>query len=233
MKSRALAFGCLLLGGILGLISSAQPWWRASGEGVVVKFTGTQVAGGLSQALGIVALAGTLLMLVLQARGRRVVGAVLLLVGLGLVLSGTLRLQPSADAVRSQVREVSLVDAFQLSVTSWPWIFAFSGVLIVTGAVLTLITAAQWPARSERFRAGRVPGQLANSDDPAELWKAMDAGADPTADDHDTPIRDDPKVRDRSSGDTMDATEQVQQLPWSPTSHIPGRVQRDWRGREA
>ena len=97
-------------------------------------------------------------MLVLQARGRRVVGAVLLLVGLGLVLSGTLRLQPSADAVRSQVREVSLVDAFQLSVTSWPWIFAFSGVLIVTGAVLTLITAAQWPARYERFRAGRVPG---------------------------------------------------------------------------
>jgi hypothetical protein len=31
----------------------------------------------------------------------------------------------------------------------------------------------------------------------------------------------------------MDATEQVQQLPWSPTGHIPGRVQRDWRGREA
>ena len=153
MKSRALAFGCLLLGGILGLISSAQPWWRASGEGVLVKFTGTQVTGGLSQALAIVALAGTLLMLVLQARGRRVIGAILLLVGLGLVLSGTLRLQPSADAVRSQVREVSLVDAFQLSVTAWPWIFALSGVAIVTGAVLTMITATHWPARSERFRA--------------------------------------------------------------------------------
>ena len=274
MKSRALAFGCLLLGGILGLISSAQPWWRASGEGVLVKFTGTQVSGGLSQALAIVALAGTLLMLVLQARGRHVIGAVLLLVGLGLVLTGTLRLQPSADAVRSQVREVSLVDAFQLSVTAWPWIFALSGVVIVTGAVMTMITATHWPARSERFHAGQVTGRQANYDDPAELWKAMDAGADPTTDasvgnraplhgeggsggafppratttavdspcdaraaegidDHDTPIGDDPEVRDRSSGDTMDATEQVQQLPWSPTSHIPGRVQRDWRGREA
>ena len=51
MKTRALAFGCLLLGGVLGLISSAQPWWRASGERVLVKFTGTQVTGGLSQAL--------------------------------------------------------------------------------------------------------------------------------------------------------------------------------------
>jgi hypothetical protein len=30
----------------------------------------------------------------------------------------------------------------------------------------------------------------------------------------------------------MDATEQVQQLPWSPSSQIPGRVQRDRRGRE-
>jgi uncharacterized membrane protein (TIGR02234 family) len=233
MKSRALAFGCLLLGGIVGLISSAQPWWRASGEGVVVKFTGSQVTGGLSQALAIVALAGTLLMLVLQARGRRVVGGVLLLVGLGFVLSGALRLQPSADAVRSQVREVSLVDAFQLSVTVWPWIFALSGVAIATGAVLTMITAAHWPARSERFRASQVTGRLADSDDPAELWKAMDAGADPTTNDHDTPIGDDPEVRDRSSGDTMDATEQVQQLPWSPTSHIAGRVQRDWRGRKA
>jgi hypothetical protein len=29
----------------------------------------------------------------------------------------------------------------------------------------------------------------------------------------------------------MDATEQVQQLPWSPTSQIPGRVQHDRRGR--
>ena len=54
MKSRALAFGCLLVGGGLALMSSAQPWWRATGEGVVVKFTGSQVTGGLSQALGIV-----------------------------------------------------------------------------------------------------------------------------------------------------------------------------------
>ena len=30
----------------------------------------------------------------------------------------------------------------------------------------------------------------------------------------------------------MGATGQAQQLPWSPTSHLPGPVQRDWRGRE-
>lgn len=245
MKSRVLVFGCLLVGDVLALMSSAQPWWRATGEGVVVKFTGTQVTGGLSQALGIVALAGTLLMLVLQVRGCRVVAAMLLVVGVGLVLAGALRLQPSADAVRSQVREISLVDAFQLSLTAWPWLFILSGALIVSGAALTMITAARWPSRSRSFSPAPSVGEPVNADDPAELWKAMDAGADPTiaadfprdareaedTDDLDTPRGDDPKVRDRRSGDTMDPTEQVQQLPWSPTSQIPGRVQHDRRGR--
>ena len=237
MKSRALAFGCLLVGGALALICSAQPWWRATGEGVVMKFTGTQVTGGLSQALGIVSLAGTLLMLVLKARGRRVVGALLLLVGMGVVLTGAFRLRPSADAVRSQVREVSLADVFQLGVTAWPWAFALSGVLIVAGAALTIATAGRWPSQNERFRpeVGPAKGtmQLAGIDDPAGLWKAMDAGADPTADDHDTPTVDDPKMRDRSPGDTMDATEQAQQSFWSLTSRIPAHVERDWRGNEA
>jgi uncharacterized membrane protein (TIGR02234 family) len=245
MKSRVLAFGCLLVGGVLALMSSAQPWWRATGEGVVVKFTGSQVTGGLSQALGIVALAGTLLMLVLQVRGRRLVAAMLFLVGVGLVLAGALRLRPSADAVRSQVREISLVDAFQLSLTAWPWLFILSGALIVSGATLTMITAARWPSRSRSFGPAPRVGEPVNADDPAELWKAMDAGTDPTiaadlprgaraaenTDDHDTPRGDDPKMRDRRSGDTMDPTEQVQHLPWSPTSQIPGRVQHDRRGR--
>jgi uncharacterized membrane protein (TIGR02234 family) len=214
MRSRTLAFGCLLVGGTMALVCSAQPWWRATGEGFVVTFTGTQVTGGLSQALGIVCLAGTLLMLVLRAGGRRLVGALLLLVGIGVVLTGALRLQPSADAVRSQVREVSLADAFQLGVTAWPWVFALFGVLVATGAALTVITADRWPSQNERFRSevgsGKATMQRADIDDPAGLWKAMDAGADPTADDHDTPTVDDPKMRDRGSGDTMDATEQAQ-----------------------
>ena len=32
MRSRALAFSCLLIGGALALIGSAQPWWRASAK---------------------------------------------------------------------------------------------------------------------------------------------------------------------------------------------------------
>jgi uncharacterized membrane protein (TIGR02234 family) len=197
MRSRALAFGCLLLSGGLALVGSAQPWWRAVGEGVAVKFSGTQATGGLSQALAIVALAGTLLMLALRTRGRRVIGALLLLVGAGIGVVGGLRLQPSAGAVRSQMREVSLADAFHVSATVWPWVFALSGVLVAAGAVLTITTARTWPSGSDRFQPGSSKAAAGTSDDPTELWKAMDVGVDPTADPH---------VHNRAAGDTMENT---------------------------
>ena len=181
MRSRALAFGCLLLGSALALVGGAQPWWRATGEGVVLRFTGTQATGGLSQALAIVALAGTLLMLALRTRGRRVVGALLLLVGVGLAMLGGLGLQPNADAVGSEVHGVGLA-AFQLSATVWPWVFAVSGALVAIGGALTMITAGTWPARSNRFQPGQSKAEVPASEDPAELWKAMDSGADPTID---------------------------------------------------
>jgi len=206
MRSRALAFGCLLLGGGLALVGSAQPWWRAVGEGVVVKFSGTQATGGLSQALAIVALAGTLLMLALRTRGRRVIGALLLLVGGGIAVVGGLRLRPSAAAVRSQVREVSLADAFHLSATVWPWIFAIAGMLVAAGAVLTITTAGTWPSGSDRFQPGSSKAVVSATDDSAELWKAMDAGVDPTANDHETAKVPDPDVHDSAAGDTMEDT---------------------------
>jgi uncharacterized membrane protein (TIGR02234 family) len=218
MRSRTLAFSCLLIGGVLALIGSGQPWWRASGEGVVLSFSGTQATGGLSQALAIVALAGTLLMLALRTRGRRVIGVLLVLVGVGLAVVGGLGLRPSMDAISSQVHEVSLADTLQLTATVWPWVFAFSGVLVTVGAVLTMITAGSW-SRSDRFRPRSSRSEGPAAQDPAELWKAMDAGFDPTTDasgdaqaasntnDHETAKVPYPDVHDRDAGDTMEDTE--------------------------
>jgi uncharacterized membrane protein (TIGR02234 family) len=148
---------------------------------VLVKVTGTEATLGLSQALVIVVLAGTLLLLALRTRGRRLVGALLLSVGLGMALTGALRRQPNPEAVRSQVPEAGLVDALNLSATVWPWVYAISGVLIAAGAAVTMITAGGWPSRSERFRPQSSRAESDIADDPAELWKAMDAGVDPTA----------------------------------------------------
>jgi uncharacterized membrane protein (TIGR02234 family) len=180
MRSRALAFGCLIIGGALAMVGTSQPWWRAAGEGVVVRFSGTEATGGLSQALAIVALAGTLLMLALRTRGRRVIGALLLLVGVTIAAVGGFRRQPSADTIRTEVREVRLADAFQVDATVWPLVFAVSGVLVAVGAALTMVTAGTWPSGSNRFQAGPNNAEVSSSDDPAELWRAMDAGVDLT-----------------------------------------------------
>lgn len=208
MRSRTLAFSCLLVGGALALVGSGQPWWRAIGEGVVLRFSGTQATGGLSQALAIVVLAGTFLMLALRSRGRRVIGALLVLVGVGLALVGGLGLRPRADAISSQVHQVSLTETLQLTATVWPWVFAVSGVLVTAGAVLTMITAGSWPSRSDRFRPGSSRSEVPAAQDPAELWKAMDAGVDPTTDASGATAKVSyPNVQDRDVGDTMDHTE--------------------------
>ena len=225
MRNRALAFGCLTIGGALALIGTSQPWWRVVGEGVVVRFSGTEATGGLSQALAIAALAGTLLMLALRTRGRRVTGVLLLLVGTAIAAVGGLRLRPSADTVRSEVRAVSLANESQLDATAWPWVFAVSGVLVAVGAALTVITAGTWPSGSDRFQPGSTKAEGSILDDPAELWKALDAGVDPTdarvgptnptgdaqaagkiPDDHNTAKVADPNVHDRAAGDTMEGT---------------------------
>lgn len=204
MRPRALSFGGLLLGGGLAIVAASQPWWRAVGEGVSVKFTGTDATAGLSQALAVVVLAGTLLILALRARGRRLVGVLLALTGVGIAVVGALRLRPSPEAVRTQVRAVSLIDQFALQATGWPWIFAGAGALVVLGATTTALTAPRWPSRAGRFERTEVPVRpVAAEDEPSDVWKAMDAGLDPTAD----PAGDatPPDVEETPTGDTMEA----------------------------
>ncbi len=194
-RYRSLAYAGLVLGGGLGVVAAAQPWFRAVGQDVSVGISGVQSTAGLSQALAVVTLAGALLILVLKTRGRRVVGVLLTLVGLGIALLGALRTEPSSDAVLTRVREVRLADQFALEATPWAWVFAAAGVLVAAGAILTATTAGRWPVRADRFTRDEAPARpVSATDEPADVWKALDAGMDPTAD---------PDVRQEPTGDTM------------------------------
>ena len=63
------------LGGLLGLVAGAQPWWRASGGRAQVRFTGSEVTRrAQAGARPWSSCVGVLLALALRARGRRVVG---------------------------------------------------------------------------------------------------------------------------------------------------------------
>lgn len=150
MRSRAVAYAALVAGGILALVASAQ-------------------SAGLSRALALAGLAGALLMLALRARGRRIIGGALALLGLGIVATGVTAALPGGDR--------------------WAIGYAVAGALVVTGGVLTLLTSPRWPSRAERFET---------RDEPVDLWRAQDAGLDPTADPDDPDVRKTP-VRDRMS----------------------------------
>lgn len=201
----------LVLGGGLAIVAAAQPWFRAVGQDLSVAITGIESTAGLSQALAVVTLAGTLLMLVLRVRGRRVVAVLLALTGLAIALIGVLRIRPSSEAVLTQVREVSLADQFALDATAWPWIFAAAGVLVLGGALLTLVTAGRWPTRADRFEREGPARPVAPTDEPADVWKAMDAGMDPTVDATPSDLQPpppDPDVRNVRSRATMEGDSQ-------------------------
>lgn len=201
---RGPVFSCLLLGGLLAEVSTAQGWWRASGGGAAVVFSGSEATGGLSQALAVVSLAGTLLVLVLKARGRRVVAVLLSVAGVGITVVGVLRVAPGGEAVRTRMRQVSLADAYALSPTTWPWVFTLAGLLVLSGSTLLWRGAPHWVARPDRFdrssgsTAPRAASPMAAADDPAVVWRALDAGLDPTVtgDDPDSPAAAHPDVSD-------------------------------------
>ena len=202
-RNRTYALGGLLAGAALSFLAGSQPWWRAEADGLEATFSGTQSTGGVSQALAFVVAAGALLLLTMSVRGRQVVAALLALVGVSMAVLGLIRGRPSAEAVRQQVRTVSLADQFSLSATAWPWIYALAGVAVVLAAMITLLGSASWPRRTPRFERGtpmKSPGEH-----PAEAWQAMDAGLDPTADLPPAPAhRWDPDVHSGPPGDTME-----------------------------
>jgi Tryptophan-associated transmembrane protein (Trp_oprn_chp) len=147
---------------------------------LVLAWTGGPNSGEVTRAPALVALVGTVLVGVLGVLGRRVIGLLLAMLGVAMAVLGAVL---SGSAAWARVG------------------YAVGGVLIATGGVLTAITAARWPAPADRFSA-KQNRALAATDDPAELWQAMDAGLDPTAD---------PDVRNDDSGDTMRSAKQSQQ----------------------
>ena len=93
---------------------------------------------------------------------------------------GVLRVRPSAEAVRDQIRTISLADQFSLSATAWPWVYAAAGAVVVLAALITVLRSDRWPRRTTRFE--RATAVSSAGEHPAEAWQAMDAGLDPTVD---------------------------------------------------
>lgn len=174
---RAVTYATSAAGVLLGFLAGAQPWWHAVVTGERVPLTGDASSGSLTQALAVVTVAGLLLSLTLQARGRQVLGVLVALAGVGMVGLGVARPRPADQVVQEATRVVSLASEAILEPTAWAWGYAAAGLLVALGGGLLVALAPGWGSRRSRFDRAPVEVDLT---DPTAIWKALDAGVDPT-----------------------------------------------------
>ena len=179
-RSRTIGFGLLVLGAVAVIATAAVPWYTVDAR---TRFSGTAITGGAAQALGVAVLAGSLLMISLRSKGRRIVAALVGVIGI-LALIFLPWQQPDSVEVFAELRKHSLADSYQLQSTGGSIAFLVSWLAVLAGTVVVLLYAHRWPQRASRFERNRSgkpsPGSPDGEPDAGALWKAIDAGEDPT-----------------------------------------------------
>ncbi len=159
------------------------------------------------------AIASLALFLALTIAGRvlRVVlGVIEVLLGIGVVLTGTTALRDPVAAAKGAVGEVAGVSDLtgvrravaSVDVTAWPVVGIAAGVLTVLLGVLVLVVQGSWPGPSRKYGAATA-GAAADARTAAPTvrdavtdWDDLSAGDDPTVLD--------PVARDDGSSDRAD-----------------------------
>lgn len=170
----------LLLGSVLGLLSASQAWWRVvAGQGDPTSISGNDASGGLAYVLPLVALAGWLLALSLRGIGRRIVAVLLMLTGAGMIAAGVPR-RPPESVIEKAGQPLGLDPVTSVTATAWPYVFCVAGALVTLGAVAAFVVGGARARRASRFERTTNAGAVTASDDPSQIWKALDQGVDPT-----------------------------------------------------
>jgi uncharacterized membrane protein (TIGR02234 family) len=159
---------------LLGL--SAYLTWSIADPGSgrpVVNFNGYAV----TRAPVTLALAGVVAVIVTKLAGtalRRVLAALVALMGVA-AIAVALQVRPDAAELGRLRPELSqaVTDRVILSTGPAPWLALAGGVALLAAGVIALLTAHRW--RRPTLRYERDPAAT-----PADQWKAIDAGEDPT-----------------------------------------------------
>lgn len=172
---RAVLVGLPALCAVVVVALSRQPWRQAG----AVRLTGAQLTGGLVDGLGLLGLAGCALLLVSRRLGRRLVGVLLMLVGLAVVAAVSLDSQLSEAGWAAHGVPAGSRLSTPLLIAGW-WAAVAGAVMALSGAALT-VAAGRWPTTASRFSRNSDPGPVTAEDDPREVWAALDRGEDPTS----------------------------------------------------
>jgi uncharacterized membrane protein (TIGR02234 family) len=175
--SRLLAILVVLFGAGLVVLAAGRPWARATIVGLpgpdVVTADGRSAAPG-APALGLVAVAGAIVLATSGRLVRTVVAGLLVLAGAGIGLVGAGVFEDPAAALAPAVAKATGMTggstAFTGKVTVWPVLSGAGGVLVALGGLIALVRGRRWSGPSTRFERAGAGGTSggATADDARE-----------------------------------------------------------------
>ena len=146
------------------------------GAGAVIETTGTDVSA-LVPGLAVVVVAAGLGVLASGGWLRRVIGVLVVAASVGGVVATRTDPDGVVDAaVRESVAFGEGVDVSSVT-HAGPWLAAAAFVVAALLGLLVVRYGAAWPTMSSRYES---PSARVVEPDGSDLWKAMDAGLDPT-----------------------------------------------------
>lgn len=175
-RSRALAFAALALGSLAGLLLASQHWWTlpATAAGV----TGNEATDSLAGVLAGAAAAGTALAGLSGRWARTLLGAAIALIATAMVVAVLIaESQPVTGGLTESFAEPPQATGLAVA-------YLACAVLTGAGALVLALFARSWPVRPDRFARTTGRASVTATDDAADVWRALDAGFDPTVGDN-------------------------------------------------
>ena len=182
---------CLVGAGLL-LIATSRVWVSfADSQQLTTSAVRTQVHGSLIapgvRALGLVALAGVVALAATRRLGRVLVGALLLLAGLGavLVVARVLGDDLAQRAVQAQSEHEQLTGLRMLTNLQvhrrWPVLALLAGSLVALSGLLVAVRGRRWASLSATYQVPAARVEVVEPVGDKAVWDALDDGRDPTA----------------------------------------------------
>ena len=177
---KQLAVALAIVGGVLAIVAAGAVWATVlEPQAPPLPDVSHDVRGGDLvpgvRSLGLLALAGSVAVLAAPPRARRLVGAVLLASGCGVIWLAAA--SPGSAAVTEQAQQAAGVMGV-VTPTLWPWAGVVAGALLALSGLLVLLRGHRWPGLSTAYRPPAA--RPAESVTDKGVWDALDRGEDPT-----------------------------------------------------